>query len=146
MTCSPTCSPFLSVFFLSVCLCVILWFELRTLWFLGRCSTAWVVPPALFPLAVFHVGSQTVMLTYTYASRICSNGVLLTVSPRVAWNSDSPDRCLLSSWEYRYVLPCPASFSQFLQESISAGVVIGKMGHKAEDSSLPNLIIGCWCS
>jgi hypothetical protein len=55
--------------FVCVCICVfvccrffgflaVLEFELRASRLLGRCSTTWATPPALFALAVFHVQSH----------------------------------------------------------------------------------------
>jgi hypothetical protein len=76
-------------FFLSFILVVVLGLELRTSHLLVRHCT-WEIPPDLFALVIFEIGSCCL--------------------PRPAWTAILLFYASYHSWNYRHMLPCPGFF------------------------------------
>jgi hypothetical protein len=98
---------------------LILGFEFRASYLLGRCSATWAMPLALFCCNYF---SDSLLFMHGADLRLCSSYLCLLCSrdrrhmpsclaywlrwrfylPRLALNGNRPNLCLLSSWNYRY--------------------------------------------
>jgi hypothetical protein len=110
--------------YLCVCVCVTGILN-QGLHLLGKCSTTWATPPALFALVIFQVKSCDSPLPFmaldhdppTYASHCWDyRGTLPCLAcwlrwelsnflPGLALNCNPSDLCLQSNWDYRHVSP-----------------------------------------
>jgi hypothetical protein len=107
---------------LNIFLNFVLGFELRALYFLGKSSTTWAMPPTLFALVNFWVGSWVfaqgagfepqfsyLFLFHSWDHRWeppCPSSLVIwgltNILSRLALNYYLPNLCLPSSWDYRW--------------------------------------------